>query len=66
MAIYAFYKRRRNHMQLISSANRGRYLRLMAISSMEILKDHSVGDVLHRVQCEGGCHGTLEGLGSHA
>jgi hypothetical protein len=37
MAIYAFYKRRRNHMQLISSANRGRYLRLMAISSIEIL-----------------------------
>jgi hypothetical protein len=37
MAIYAFYKRKRNHMQLISSANRGRYLRLMTISSIEIL-----------------------------
>ncbi len=37
MAIYAFYKRRRNHMQLMSSANRGRYLRLMAISVCEIL-----------------------------
>ena len=28
-------------------------------------RDHSVGDVLHRDQCEGGCR-TLEGLGSHA
>ena len=37
MAIYAFYKRRRNHMQLTSGANRGQYLRLMAISSIEIL-----------------------------
>jgi pheromone a factor receptor len=37
MAIYAFYKRRRNHMQLTFSANRGRYLRLMAISSVEVL-----------------------------
>jgi len=38
MAIHAFYKRRRNHMQLISSASRGRYLRLMAISFVEILE----------------------------
>jgi len=37
MAIYAFYKRRRNYMQLISNANRDRYLRLMAISLIEIL-----------------------------
>jgi pheromone a factor receptor len=37
MAICAFYKRRQNHLQLITSANRGRYLRLMAISSIEIL-----------------------------
>src|SRR6266849_2721289 len=36
-AIYAFYKRRRNHMQLISSANRNQYLRLMAISLVEML-----------------------------
>ena len=37
MAICAFYKRRRNHMQLISSADRGRYIRLMAISSIDML-----------------------------
>lgn len=37
MAIYAFYKRRQTHMQLISSPNRGLYLRLMAISFIEIL-----------------------------
>ena len=37
MSIYAFYKRRQNHMQLITNANRGQYLRLMAISSVEIL-----------------------------
>jgi pheromone a factor receptor len=36
MSIHAFYKRRQNHMQL-TSANRGRYLRLMVISSIEIL-----------------------------
>jgi Pheromone A receptor len=43
MAIYAFYKRRRDHMQLISSANRGRYLRLMAISLIEILGTIPIG-----------------------
>ncbi|SRR6266576_1202316 len=43
MAIYTFYKRRRNYMQLISSANRGRYIRLMAISSMEILGTIPIG-----------------------
>ncbi|KAF8491683.1 pheromone A receptor-domain-containing protein, partial [Russula emetica] len=43
MAIYAFHKRRRNHMQLISGANRGRYLRLMAISFIEILGTIPVG-----------------------
>lgn len=37
MAIYAFYKRRKNHLKLISNANRGQYIRLMAISSAEIL-----------------------------
>jgi pheromone a factor receptor len=37
MAIYAFYKRRQTHMRLMSSPNRGRYLRLMAISFIEIL-----------------------------
>jgi pheromone a factor receptor len=37
MAIYAFYKRRRNHMQLISGHNGGQYLRLMAISATEML-----------------------------
>jgi len=37
MAISAFYKHRRNYMQLVSSPNRGRYLRLMAISVTEIL-----------------------------
>ena len=37
MAICAFYKRRRNHMQLISGHNGGQYLRLMAISATEIL-----------------------------
>jgi pheromone a factor receptor len=37
MAICAFYKRRRNHMQLISGHNRGQYLRLMAISIIEML-----------------------------
>jgi hypothetical protein len=37
MAIYTFYGRRQNHMKLISSANRGRYIRLMIISSTEIL-----------------------------
>ncbi|KAI0271185.1 pheromone A receptor-domain-containing protein [Russula aff. rugulosa BPL654] len=37
MSIYAFYKRRQNFVQLTTSANRGRYLRLMAISSVEIL-----------------------------
>ena len=36
MAICAFYKRRRNHMQLISSHKGGQYLRLMAISTTEI------------------------------
>src|ERR1700733_4803205 len=43
MAIYAFYKRRRTHMQLISKANRGRYLRLMAISLIEILRTIPLG-----------------------
>jgi hypothetical protein len=43
MAIYAFYKRRRNHLQLTSSANRGRYLRLMVISSTEVLGTIPVG-----------------------
>ena len=37
MAICAFYKRRRNYMQLISSADRSRYIRLMAISSIDML-----------------------------
>jgi pheromone a factor receptor len=37
MAICAFYKRRRNHIQLISGHNGGQYLRLMAISGTEIL-----------------------------
>jgi pheromone a factor receptor len=37
MAICAFYKRRRNHMQLISGHNGGQYLRLMAISATDIL-----------------------------
>src|ERR1700753_2142491 len=37
MAIYAFYKRRCNHMQLISGHNGGQYLRLMAISIIEML-----------------------------
>jgi pheromone a factor receptor len=37
MAIYAFYKRRRNHMPLISGHNGGQYLRLMAISTAEML-----------------------------
>ncbi len=36
MAITAFYKRRRNHMQSALSPNRGQYLRLMAISGFEI------------------------------
>jgi pheromone a factor receptor len=37
MAIYAFYKRRQNHMRLTTNANRSQYLRLMVISSIEIL-----------------------------
>ena len=37
MAICAFYKRRRNHMQLVSGHNGGQYLRLMAISATEML-----------------------------
>jgi pheromone a factor receptor len=37
MALYAFYKRRRNHMQLISGYKGGQYLRLMAISAVEML-----------------------------
>ena len=38
MAICAFYKRRRNHMRLLSGHNNsGQYLRLMAISTTEIL-----------------------------
>ena len=37
MAICAFYKRRRNHMQLISGHSGGQYLRLMAISATDIL-----------------------------
>ena len=37
MSICAFYKRRQSHMQLTSSANRGQYVRLMAISSTGIL-----------------------------
>ena len=37
MAICAFYKRRRNHMQLIPGHKGGQYLRLMAISTTEIL-----------------------------
>lgn len=37
MAIYTFYGRRQTHMRLISSANRGQYIRLMIISSTEIL-----------------------------
>jgi Pheromone A receptor len=37
MAICAFYKRRRNHMQLISGHNGGQYLRLMAISATDLL-----------------------------
>ncbi|KAF8491698.1 pheromone receptor [Russula emetica] len=37
MAICAFYKRRRNHMQLTSGHNGGLYLRLMAISATEML-----------------------------
>jgi pheromone a factor receptor len=36
MAICAFYKRRRNHMQLISGYKGGQYLRLMAISAVEM------------------------------
>ena len=36
MAICAFYKRRRNHMQLISGHKGGQYLRLMAISTTEM------------------------------
>ena len=43
MAIYGFYKRRRNYMQLISGANRGRYLRLMAISCCDILASIPIG-----------------------
>jgi pheromone a factor receptor len=37
MAIYEFYKRRQNHLKLTTNSNRSRYLRLMAISSIEIL-----------------------------
>lgn len=37
MAICAFYKRRRNHMKLTFGHNGGQYLRLMAISTTEIL-----------------------------
>jgi pheromone a factor receptor len=37
MSIYAFYKRRQEQLQFISSTDRGMYLRLMAISVIEIL-----------------------------
>ena len=43
MAICAFYKRRRNHMQLISGRNGGQYLRLMAISATDILGSIPLG-----------------------
>ncbi len=43
MAISAFYKRRRNHMQLVSNPNRGLYLRLMAISATEMLATIPLG-----------------------
>ncbi|KAI0271184.1 pheromone A receptor-domain-containing protein [Russula aff. rugulosa BPL654] len=36
MSIYAFYKRRQEQLQFISSTDRGLYLRLMAISVIEI------------------------------
>lgn len=44
MAIYAFYKHRRNHMKLNpSSKHNGLYLRLMAVSLIEILGTIPIG-----------------------